>query len=199
MVFIKICMKKWEVFQTLSINKKTLATVQDLMSEIEFYESNGMFKLADKVQKNLEKLARRVKKTDLGLPSAAVDAMIGLSFVELISRVPSCARIWNYDAGGQVVITQQHEECVAEKQNMGMSLSDAFLSCAQSALDKRKFPLENAEETQALANCLNDFREQFPSYLSQKQSEMQAAQLAPTQLGQAKIAPGERSVPKIPV
>jgi len=169
------------------------------MSEIEYYESNGKFELADRVQQNLTKLARRVKKEDLGISGSIIDAKIGLSFAQLMSQIPSCARIWNFDSSAQVVITQQHEECVVEKQKLGMNLRDAYMSCAQSALDKRKFPFENTEERKALENCLADFYVQFPSIYTQKQNELNSQKLIPTQLAGVKTSPIDRNVPRIPV
>jgi hypothetical protein len=115
----------------VSINdKKTLQTVKNFLSEIEYYETNGKYALADKVQRNLEKLARRVNKEDLGLKTPVINAELGMRFFRLMSDIPACAQIFQSDPNAEASITGDYFECVIGKMNSGMSMDEASQSCA---------------------------------------------------------------------
>ena len=167
----------------MSINdKKTLQTVKNFLNEIEYYEANGKYALADKVQRNLEKLARRVKKEDLGLKAPAVDAAIGMSFLRLMSDIPACAQIFQSDPNAKASITGDYFECVISKMDSGMTMDEASQSCASSMLDTRQFPIETEEERELFEKCFEDFYKKDPSLGSQFEHTTLPLQIVPRQL-----------------
>ena len=167
----------------MSINdKKTLQTVKNFLNEIEYYEANGKYALADKVQRNLEKLARRVKKDDLGLKALAIDAALGMSFLRLMSDIPACAQIFQSDPNAKASITGDYFECVIGKVNSGMTMDEASQSCANSMLDTRQFPIETDEERELFEKCFEDFDKKAPSLGAQFKQQTAPQQIVPRQL-----------------
>ena len=163
-------------------DKKTLQTVKNFLSEIEYYETNGKYALADRVQQNLTKLARRVKKEDLGISGSIIDAKIGLSFAQLMSDIPACAQIFQSDPNAEASITGDYFECVIGKTNSGMSMDEASQSCANSMLDTRQFPIETDEERELYEKCFEDFDKKALSLGAQFKQQTDPQQIVPRQL-----------------
>jgi len=167
----------------VSINdKKTLQTVKNFLSEIEYYETNGKYALADKVQRNLEKLARRVNKEDLGLKTPVINAELGMRFFRLMSDIPACAQIFQSDPNAEASITGDYFECVIGKMNSGMSMDEASQSCANSMLDTRQFPIETDEERELYEKCFEDFDKKALSLGTQFKQQTDPQQIVPRQL-----------------
>lgn len=99
---------------------------QKLMSEIEYYESVGKYKLADDLSSKLLRVAREFKIEDMGSGSEAYRNKAEMQQLEYyISTIPECALCSQVGVKGEFNIVQDLTDQIADLVSKGATLPQA--------------------------------------------------------------------------
>ena len=110
--------------------------VKDLLSEINFYEKSGKYRLADEILNKLTKIAYNANISDIG--SGVGDAFKNKFqfqlFNDLVRSVPECLNLFSIDPNAQAYITPDYKDCIQQQIQSGVSFETASLNCQTSML-----------------------------------------------------------------
>lgn len=122
--------------------------MNDILREIEYYESIGKHALADKLQRELVKLAKRFKIEDSGsgaLSQALLLQNVLFQINDAIAKIPECARCFNAGLSDGPAVIGDLKDLAARQQGNQNDIDD-FVANYHDMLNYIKHPPGNVQD-----------------------------------------------------
>lgn len=168
--------------------------IRSLFEELERYEAEGKYRLADRVWKSLLKVAYKPQAKDLGAYGEAFSNAMNFDvFKKVVMNIPACQELFKIDKNGEAAIYADFKDQVGANMNTGLSLERAVEKVGlDSTADHPTWKLPEDESLNAMIlECMKGLGKNAKSFGSG--FEDVAAKADPRA-----PAPTQRSVPKIP-